>query len=523
MSSPLAHSFEQERVPGQTADIVQDGNYDCSDELSSSTETLRGVRLDLDDTPPIYKLLPELLNTIFTLLTQELIGTDFEYIDDKPVSATTLASVCSRWRSHILGSPIHWSNLKIFLTGRMTEDSYEQAQVWAQRSRGAPLWITIRDISDIIDLSEQQPSRQSLPESAFVRMIQFLNPLMPFARSLSIQFLEFSPDLTVRTLLASWIQAGSPNFAERLELLIDPDLQELEVPVISPLARDEALSPAQLSRLFASLRAVHIENVAIDWAKIAFADLTHLHLEFGFESRQLPSQQDISRLLAASPRLQSLIIFGFTVTPSRPVPAPVALDHLQQLGLESMSMQSVGYVLPLISSSSDALRMAISMGDEPAFVDAARSFLARTKVTVLHADGGLPGSLPSISALFVHMPPLHTLTLSCCVLSEENLGNFIAWRTSRDGRVNPWPALRTLNVFQCTITPDALQRFVEPFSPQTLGLWEPIPSEEAPPWRNEWDSNARAQLEESLSRRGINVVWYESSGDTLPSWSFVMS
>ncbi|QRV97079.1 F-box-like domain-containing protein [Ceratobasidium sp. AG-Ba] len=467
--------------------------------------------------PPIHKLHPELLTMIFTLVTQEWIGPDFQSTGNKPGSATTLASVCFPWRRLLLGSPVFWSQINIVLNGPLAEMSYRRAKTWAERARRAPLWLTIRDTTDVKDF-DKPPKNEPVPNSVLQKALRFTAPLMPFVRSLSVNFQDYSPGLTVRSFLASWIRRGSPKVAKRLELRNDLGFREVQVQAISPQSQTEAISTTEFSDFLRSLQSVHIENIAVDWSNTIFSGLTDLCIEVACAPRQIPSQQDIARLLAASPHLRRLIIYCFSVTPSYPTPAPVALDHLEQLGLETMSAGDVAHILPLISTTSNALRVAISLGNTPEFVDAARSFFARTKVTVLHVDGGLPISHPTISSLFARMPFLHTLIIRVSICSEEVSDEFTRWCTIRGELVNPWPALRTLSLFHCEFTTESLLKLVSPLALHTIGIC----GVEYPAQNERWSRSDRARIEGELSQKGVHIIWHDISENNVPSWSFVM-
>lgn len=500
-------------------------------DLSQQEDTLREVRLRLNAAyDPIHAMTPikmlhaDILITIFTLATQERVSEDFQEIDDEPVSATTLASVCSTWRELIINAPIFWTELDLVLTGPLAESSYERATLWAQRARSAPLWLSIEDIVTDEDDFDRYPTGESLPESVISRVVKFSTPLMPFVRKFSIQIMSFSAISIARALLGCWIQHGSLDVSEELELVVDLDLPELDVPVMSPNIQVPDLPPSKLSAFLHSLKSFRVENVALNWAQPPFSGLTELHIEFAFESASLPTRQDISRLLEASPGLRSLILHNFSIRPGGPIPAPVALDHLEALGLETMAPSDIALVLPLISSTSSALRVALSMDDEDEFVCAVRLFLSRINVTVLYVDGSLPASDPLITALFVPMPHLHTLTIRACTVTAQVLHDFTHWCASDNQGKNPWPALRTLNLFDCETTEQVVEQVVQAHGLRTLGLHVPRQGINAIHWSEEWNNAyARAAMKESLAQRGVDLIWYSPSGNDLPSWSFVMS
>ncbi|QRV97082.1 F-box-like protein [Ceratobasidium sp. AG-Ba] len=501
--------------------------------LSRHEDALRRARLSLvkirnpsHAMTPIHKLHPDILMTIFTLASQEWISMDFEELDDEPVSATTLASVCSSWRRLLLQSPVFWSDIDIVLTGPMSEKYYERAQLWAERAQSAPLWLRIEDVLVDEEDIEREASNQVLPDSVITRILDFSTPLMPFVRTLAIHIEDCIPTAIVHALLGCWIRHHSPGVAERLELYIDFGIPEMSIPVISPGSRSSDLPSDEVTPFLKSLRGVYLENVDIDFAHAPYSGLTDLHIEFSNQVGWLPTQQDLARLFTASPGLRSLMLENMTLGPGERVTTPVPLDFLQKLKLEALDDGDLGRVLALISSSSPAIRMAVTIGDgnHLGCVAEAQAFFSRTRVTVLFVDSGLGPEEPDspITALFAHMPYLHTLTLQSCNLSVSVLNDFAEWRSSQNGSANPWPALRKLNLFQCDTTPEIVRRIAQAQNIQTLGLFEPQMWSVMPVWNSGWaNTNVRTVVEQELLQRGIKMIWYSPSGQDLPSWTFV--
>ncbi|QRV82882.1 F-box-like domain-containing protein [Ceratobasidium sp. AG-Ba] len=503
--------------------------------LSRHEDALRTARLGLVKTrnpshamTPIHKLHPDILMTIFTLASQEWISMDFEELDDEPVSATTLASVCSLWRQLLLQAPVFWSNIDIVLTGPMSERDYERAQAWAERAQSAPLWLTIQDVLVDEEDIEREPREQVLPDSVITRILDFSTPLMPFVRTLAIHIEDSIPTALVHALLGCWIRHHSPGVAERLELHIDFGVPEMDmgIPVISPVSQSSDLHSDEVAPFLKSLRGVYLENVDIDFRHVPYSGLTDLHIEFSNQTGWLPAQQDLARLFKANPGLRSLTLENMTLGPGGRVTTPVPLDFLQKLRLEALDDGDLGRVLALISSSSPALRMAVTIGDgnHLGCVAEAQAFFSRTRVTVLFVDSGLGPEEPDspITALFAHMPYLHTLTLQSCNLSVSGLNDFAEWCSSQNGSVNPWPALRKLNLFQCDTTPEIVRRITQVQNIQTLGLFEPQMWSVMPVWNSGWaNTNVRTVVEQELLQRGIKMIWYSPSGQDLPSWTFV--
>ncbi|QRV97080.1 hypothetical protein RhiJN_25099 [Ceratobasidium sp. AG-Ba] len=500
--------------------------------LSKHETALRNARLGIAKTrnpshatTPIHKLHSELLTIIFTLASRAWVSEDLQELGDDPVSATTLASVCSSWRQLLLRSPVFWSYIEIVLSGPSSAQSYERASLWAERAQSAPLWLTIRDmVVDVYDV-EREPSEDALPESDISKIVQFATPLMPFVRTLSICIHEFLPAPTVFPLLSCWIEHGSTEVAERLELRIDVAFPELEVPAISPNIQSPLLSRDKLSQFLKSLRSVYTENIVVDWDHAPYTGLTDLSVDIGPKIQEQPTTQQLSRFLTSSPDLRSLAFLNLFVLPGGLTQSPVALDYLETLRVEATSNRDTASMLSLISSSSPAIRMALTISPHPEGISTARSFFSRTNITLLYLHGmgfarSTNGESP-LGALFTHMPHLHTLTLLSCNVSTTALNEFSQWKSSSNRSETPWPALRTLNLLSCRTTPNIVRQFLEIQGCQTLGLFEPQALSVLPSWTGEWASwNVRDEFERELMQKGIEMVWYSPSGVDVPSWTF---
>ncbi|KAG9078910.1 hypothetical protein FS749_009033 [Ceratobasidium sp. UAMH 11750] len=485
-------------------------------------QKLREARLRLNSArnssqalSPINSLPPEILTTIFALATRDWITEDYKHVGQgKVASASDIASVCCLWRRVMLHSHAFWCDLELVLNGLSSDAYYERATLWAERSQSAPLDVSVRE-----GKVTPGPTLHRWGDSEISRAAAFLTPLMPRVRSLKIGSQERPAEKLARTLLTCWIQHGHIGTAKRLEMHINLDLPELVLPGISRNAEGSSLYPRSSKNFLSSLQVIRFENVAVHWGCPLYSGLTEIRIEFAFESSWYPTQRDVASLLAANPRLRSLILYCMRIRPHRgPTPAPVALDNLEVLGLETMNAKDLGLVLPLISSASGAIRVSLSLGDDPAYISAVRSFFARTKVTVLHADGGLPLPHPSIYSLFAHMPYLKTLILRSCRISKRVLEDLVHQRASENKSLDFWPALQELYVLHCGINPQILRQLVEIHPPRKLWLCETNLNEESV-----WGTvQARTATQEELSHRGVELVWPYNWRRNLASWEFVL-
>ncbi|KAG8713346.1 hypothetical protein FRC09_018815 [Ceratobasidium sp. 395] len=497
--------------------------------LPSHEERLQEVRSRLNETrnssqliAPINNLPPEILAMIFSLAVRLWINEDYQHAESYEIShVSELSGVCRLWRRLVLQCHTFWSELHLSLTGPLSNAHYERAELWAERSQNAPLTIGAREGRVQEDDNEFSLGEPLWDDLEISRAVTFLSPLMPRVRALKIYTKKRPADKFICTLLSCWIQHGTIGMAKELEIRVNADLPELKLPEISPgVPDDKSLDPQTLRSFLDSLQEIHLQHVAINWGHLTYSGLTEIRIEFAFESGWFPSQRDIANLLVANPELQLLILYGLRVRRQRgATPAPVAVNRLKVLGLETMDVKDIGLVLPLITSTSDAVRVSLSLVDDPKYISAARSFFARTKVTVLHVDGSLPISNPTISALFVHMPHLHTLALQACDLSESVLQDLVHRRASRNKLLDFWPALQQLYVMQCRTNPQVLRRLVDIHTPRKLLLHESQRDRD----EGYGNEHARIELQEELSRRGVELVWYDYQGYKPIQWTFVYS
>ncbi|KAG8703000.1 hypothetical protein FRC09_004406 [Ceratobasidium sp. 395] len=334
--------------------------------LPSHEQRLQEVRSRLNETrnssqllAPVNNLPPEILTMIFSLAIRLWINEDYQQAESSQISDTSdLSGVCRLWRRLMLQCHTFWSELHLSLKSPLSKAHYERAALWAERSQNAPLTISARE-----GRVQEDDEEFSLPDEPFwddleiSKAVEFLSSLMPRVRALKIYTKKRPADKFVCALLSCWIQYGTIGMAKELEIRVNSDLPELKLPEISPGVRDDkSLDPQTLRSFLGSLQEVHLQHVAINWGHLTYSGLTEIRIEFAFKSGWFPSQRDIANLLVANPELQLLILYGLRVRRQRgATPAPVAINHLKVLGLETMDVKDIGLILPLITSTSDAV------------------------------------------------------------------------------------------------------------------------------------------------------------------------
>ncbi|KAG8724158.1 hypothetical protein FRC09_000052 [Ceratobasidium sp. 395] len=395
---------------------------DLDPELSSlplHEQRLQEVRSRLNETrnssqllAPINDLPPEILTMIFSLATRSWINEDYQQVGPFNISHTShLSGVCRLWRHLILQCHTFWSELHLSLTGPLSKAHYERAALWAERSQSALLTLDVQEGR----VQEDDEFRVGPPvwnNSDISRAIAFLVPLMPRVRALRIYTGKRSAEKFVRALLSCWVQHGTIGVAKELEIRLNIILPELKLTEISPDARgDGSLNPQALRTFLSSLQAVHMERIVVNWGHQIYSGLTEIHIEFAFQSGWFPSQWDIANLLAANPELQWLILYGLRVQPQGgATPAPVALNCLKALSLETTEAKDIGLVLPLITSTSNAVRVPYS--GRRYRIHFGRPIIFHSHQSDDFAPGWRPARLKASYLSFVcpHAPLAHTRT-----------------------------------------------------------------------------------------------------------------
>ncbi|KAG9125629.1 hypothetical protein FRC07_006812, partial [Ceratobasidium sp. 392] len=322
---------------------------------------------------PINSLPPEILIKIFSLATHEWINEDHRFVGlDEGSGRGDIAGVCCLWRRLMLHSGVFWSELDLVLVGPTSEAHYERAALWAGRSQNVFLDVMIQEeeIEPSARVENITPSADVPPwdDSIISRAVTFLTPLMPRVRALRIEALNRPAQKLVRALLACWVQYGTIGTAKVLEIRLDVDLSELEIAEISPqgpFIQDGNLRHYDLTTFLSSLREVCLVNVAISWRRPIYSGLTEIYIVIIPGSDWCPSQRDLVDFLAANTGLRSLVLFGICIRPQRGfIPgSPVALNHLEMLSLQTRHPKDLRLVLPLISSTSDEVRMTLTLDD----------------------------------------------------------------------------------------------------------------------------------------------------------------
>ncbi|QRV97060.1 F-box-like protein [Ceratobasidium sp. AG-Ba] len=473
-----------------------------------SLETLRNSSFRLS---PINSIPSEILLMIFSLASQDWVEEEYvETTNKTKANACILSSVCTLWRRLMLSSTSFWSHIELVLTGFSTLPSLKTAELWAQRSRGALLDVSI---------SESDKATERNAEATYwsvSRAVEFLAPLFPRVRKLKVHTDDGLAQIIAKRFAKSWVNQGAVGSAEALDIRLEEGLEVVSLP-----GDETDLSPQSFNAFFTSLRVLRLRNALIDLNGLGCTGLEELHLQYlpGWN----PTASEIATILQANPRLRSLAFIDISFFSDLPATTdPIALDRLEVLTLEGGIPFNLWSVLRLIKSSSDAVRLSFSMGNDAQYIDSLHSFLGRCRVTMLHLQGETRSEL-HISAILTPMPFLKTLILRYFTLDDKILQDFLRQRSSDPQPLHLWPNLESFYLLGSNPSRD----FVSRLGSLLLPAQELLIGED--PARHEEiliEVEESGELYDELSRRGVELVWIDDSShmfawDPTTKWTFV--
>ncbi|KAG8680423.1 hypothetical protein FRC08_016309 [Ceratobasidium sp. 394] len=372
-----------------------------------------------------------------------------------------------------LQSPACWSQIEIPF-GPQDNLAYEHALLWAERAQNEPLHISLWE-------RLHTKGGFTYTDADVSRAVDFLAPLMSRVCAMSFQTDGCELDHLLSRLLACWAERGTVGTAKILEVDAG-DVGVVDIRATSSFLAQVSLEKSQA--FFCSLHTLSLTDVTLDRRLGFYSGLVDLYLGLTGASSSY-SQWEIAAILAASPRLRSLAIFG--VIDQTGTPGTVALNDLNTLQLESWM------VLQMITSTSTSIRMRLSLENHEEFIPAARSFFERCKVTALHICSS--AAYPPISSLFTYMPHLKLLAIESSSLFDE------AWQgsTRPDGSsLDLWPQLDELYLANCDLNQNALPRLVSIHAPRAIWVIG-----------DNWSVEARDQAEEVLQQHAVQFVWFK--------------
>ncbi|KAG9124634.1 hypothetical protein FRC07_010844 [Ceratobasidium sp. 392] len=301
---------------------------------------------------PINSLPSEVLHMILSLASRQWVNEDYTYVGNlEETSITKLSSVCSMWRSLMLRSHTFWTDIELLLASPSTKGRYQLAELWADRSRGAPLDVYISE-SELVSVPGRDLASWNISDIA-----GFLAPLMPRVRALKVHSQSSSADTLIRALIAGWIQHGCIGRAEVLEICVDEELDVVELPG----EENDEITQNNLTTFFGSLRTLRLQNTLIDRSFAIHSGLVELWLES--IGNWYPTQVEIVGILAASPRIRLLTLINLDIRePLISMPNPVALNELEVLTLEAAYPEYL-WASGLVTTAAGGVLSDVSDGD----------------------------------------------------------------------------------------------------------------------------------------------------------------
>lgn len=323
---------------------------------------------------------PELLAHIFLLGTAQYdpLEDEDEYDDDDdeddegPLFEVLVSHVCRLWRDIALNTPALWT--RIDFDDEITP--YEMSQVYLERSKNAPLDISIDVTKDMaLDGAEQELRIHS---EELDEMLGLVLPHVPHWRAIDISVSEYS---VMHNALILMSQCPAAPMLEVLQLYHYEDPDE-ESETFSP-----AVFKEQKFVLFCGnapkLQHVALWGVHLNWAESRFLSGL-IDLELAYHPKDVrPSFNDFSRILRKSPGIDTL-----TLCQSGPAGGPV--DWLTSImeqppdakGKASSTVPSE----PIASITLDSLKSFVIAYVEAEYATALAERLAMPNVTSLAID-----------------------------------------------------------------------------------------------------------------------------------------
>jgi hypothetical protein len=457
---------------------------------------------------PINKLPLEILIVIFSMASQPCLKpskVDF-------VLPTVLSSVCGLWRQVSLSTCSLWPHHLDLCWDSSRDVQYLRAGLWAERSQPAPLTVHIQEST-----GEKLDPDQA--DAHMLRLVTFLAPLMPRVSGLEIT-LQSPIQSLMDSLLLCWVNHGLVNSAKTLKITCYSEsgtmLQLRDAR--APSTREQAL-PRDFEVFFGSIHTLDLRNALAPWGSTMYQGLVELRLSWVSTYGWYPTQSQIAGVLAASPKLRSLVLTDLPMK-SEPgfIPSPVTLNDLQVLSLESFGVTGLWLVFPLITGGSDTLSVSLTLEDSWSFVANALPFFARSNVTTLYARGSEYFET-SIASLLGPIPHLRTLALKNCDFSDNDFRDFVDARATGTRTSDPCPQLQALYVLACSGNQQQIQQLVS-IHPTIQTLRVVCDPASQVVWKTPQE---RIEFETTLSQSVPDVVCSHNVLDDDPTvyWDFI--
>lgn len=130
-----------------------------------------------------------------------------------------------------------------------------------------------------------------------------------------------------------------------------------------------ALDSEDFEDFFRSLHTFASHNVFVSWDSVLYEGLVDLRLEGFLSEDAFPTQSQKADVLAASPRLRSLILVDFRIQGEEESTfSPIHLKDRQVLRLESDFPEGLRSVCPPLTASPNPVSTNIALSYDPGFI-----------------------------------------------------------------------------------------------------------------------------------------------------------
>ncbi|CAE6476133.1 hypothetical protein ACGC1H_003217 [Rhizoctonia solani] len=443
--------------------------------LWKARAALKGLRNRSSILSPVNLLPPEVLTDIFLKAVEvdrtsraALARRVLEQGDNqaimarlkRPDMATVISSVNIYWRRLSVRTRELWSHIDLGESGALTDAPFAKAKLWLERSKGAPLYLTINTTGAAAKIIDAWG------------ILPLLRGHETHLRSLDLALNTVDE---VHAALARWLNEGGPRSLSSLTISIPWETKSGDSP--------HALPPGLLHReqrdaFFEPIRTLDLDGTYLSWSGPAFRNLVDLRLS-RISDRVCPTVEQFVGILSGSPTLRTLWLRRMNLRIGRRLNfAPVKMKNLEILGLEHVEPQGICLLLPLLAPESELYVKLEGYTRDPGEVgEALTDLFARSKVEKLHFSTFInPAQLPR---MLVRLQHLRTFTWQGLNIGDEFFETIAHNSTTTDGQSNVndgaeenenenantgsaylCPSLHTLDLQGCSISAAALRELV---------------------------------------------------------------
>ncbi|KAF8605883.1 hypothetical protein BDV93DRAFT_31188 [Ceratobasidium sp. AG-I] len=342
---------------------------------------------------------PELLVQIFSLvlddstfapIVESFEPSSFDQYDfDKPSrrgrlkKIITLSGVCVYWRRVALSTGAFWTYVPIILTSQSIQHSLDKTSVWLDRAQTTPLDVFI-----------DTGNSYKLPKSTLKDAL----PGTPFGskqiRTLSLTLWEIG---CFNALLENWFGTGVSSTLTKLHIRLNNRVND-------PSALQSWLSQCQ------ELQVLRLNAAPLcDAHSPLLPKLVDLELD---TFATFPTTLQFANMLRGCPNLRRLTLDNINIqAPTSFDMTPVPFQYLKDFVLRDLDDT---HVLPMISSKSDSLSLAITDSSLYGANHDLIGYISRlshlSRITALRLDVG-DIEPDDLRRLLISLPQLQTLSL----------------------------------------------------------------------------------------------------------------